>query len=241
VNPNALAPPVLFENGTVNNVNPAAGARVAAGTVSSIYGKNLATATVSPGLLPLPTIFSGTTVNIGGIAAPLYFLSNGQLNIQIPAELKVNQTYQVAVTVGTAVAVLPGGIQITSAAPGVSAFADGHLIAQHGDFTLVDDTRPGKPGEALVMYLSGMGPTNPLVATGQQAPGNPPATVVNQPSVTIDGQDAQILFAGLTPGGIGLYQINFVVPSTAKSGDLTVVIKQAGSPANVTRLKVQAP
>jgi uncharacterized protein (TIGR03437 family) len=240
VNANALAPPVLFENGTVNNVNPLAGSRVAAGTVASIYGQNLAALTVSPGILPLPFEFNGTSVDIGGRAAPLYFLSNGQLNIQIPEELAPNQTYQVAVTGNTAFAVLPGGIQVTAAAPGVVAsFADGTIVAQHSDYTLVDATHPAKPGEPLVMYLSGMGPTNPPVATGQQSPLNPLAMVTVQPNVTIDGQKADVAFAGLTPGGIGLYQINFTVPSSARGGDLAVVVKQGGATANTTTLKVQ--
>jgi hypothetical protein len=74
VDKNALAPPVLFDNGTVNNTNPFAGASVAPGTVASIYGLNLATATVSPGILPLPTLFSGTSVVVGGIARAAVFL-----------------------------------------------------------------------------------------------------------------------------------------------------------------------
>jgi uncharacterized protein (TIGR03437 family) len=233
---------VLSENGTVNNANPLAGASVAPGTVSAIYGQNLATATVSPGLLPLPTLFSGTSVTIGGIAAPLYFLSNGQLDVQIPAELQPNQHYQVAVVVNAAYAVLPGGITLVPSAPGVSTFPDGvHLIAQHSDFSLVDDTRPAHPGESLVTYLSGMGPTIPPVATGAQAPLDPLAKVVTQPTMTIDGQPAVVLFAGLTPQGIGLYQINFTVPLTARAGDLDVVIKQGTVLANLTKLKVIAP
>ncbi len=241
VNKNALAPPVLFANGTVNNTNPRAGANVAPGTVSAIYGQNLATATVSPGLLPLPTLFSGTSVTIGGIAAPLYFLSNGQLNVQIPAELKPNQHYEVAIAVNAAYAVLPGGITLVPSAPGVSSYADGHIIAQHADFTLVNDANPAHPGESLVTYLSGMGPTIPPVATGAQSPIDPPAKVVTQPSMSIDGQPATVLFAGLTPQGIGLYQINFTVPSSARAGDLNVVIKQGSVLANLTKLKVTTP
>ena len=240
VNQNVLAPPVLFDNGTVNNVNPTAGTRVAAGTVASIYGQNLAALTVSPGILPLPLEFNGTSVDIGGRAAPLYFLSNGQLNLQIPAELAPNQTYQVAVTANNAFAVLQGGIQVTAAAPGVvGSFADGSIIAQHSDFTLVDAAHPAKPNEALVIYLSGMGATNPPVATGQQSPVSPLAMVTVQPTVTVDGQPANVAFAGLTPGGIGLYQINFAVPSNARAGDLAVVVKQGGAAANTTKLIVQ--
>jgi uncharacterized protein (TIGR03437 family) len=89
------------------------------------------------------------------------------------------------------------------------------------------------------MYLTGMGPTNPAVATGAQSPSAPPAVVITQPVLTVDGQIATVLFAGLTPGGIGLYQVNFTVPANARTGDLEVVIKQGDVVANSTKLKVQ--
>jgi uncharacterized protein (TIGR03437 family) len=240
VSTNALAPPILFDNGTVNNTNPAAGGNVAPGTVAAVYGLNLARATVSPGILPLPTVFSGTTMIVGGISTPLYFLSNGQLNVQIPSELKTNQHYQVAVSVNNAFAVLPSGITVVPATPGVSSFADGRLIAQHSDFTLVDDARPARAGESLVMYLTGMGPTNPPGRDRRAiAQRSRPRSSITQPVVTVDGQPATVLFAGLTPGGIGLYQVNFTVPANARTGDLEVVIKQGDVVANSTKLKVQ--
>ena len=99
---------------------------------------------------------------------------------------------------------------------------------------------PAKPGEAIVTYLSGMGVTNPVVASGQTAPLTVLLPAVIQPTVTVDGQPAAIAFAGLTPGGIGLFQINFTVPAGARAGDLDVVIVQNGIKANVTKLPVAA-
>jgi uncharacterized protein (TIGR03437 family) len=62
--------------------------------------------------------------------------------------------------------------------------------------------------------------------------------VTLQPTVQVDGQNATVLFAGLTPGGVGLYQINFVVPPSSKTGNLNVVITQGGAEANVVTLPV---
>jgi hypothetical protein len=56
--------------------------------------------------------------------------------------------------------------------------------------------------------------------------------------VTVDGQKADILFTGMTPGVVGLYQIDFTVPLTAKAGNLNIAITQNGVPANVTTLIV---
>jgi uncharacterized protein (TIGR03437 family) len=242
VTTNSFGPPVLFDGGTVNNTNPLGGALLAPGTVAAVYGQNLASVTASPGVVPLVNTFNGTLVSVGGFVAPLFFLSNGQLNVQIPAELPANQTYAVAVAVNNTFAVLPGGITVPAATPGVASFADGRIIAQHADFTLVDSTKPAKAGETIILYLTGLGATNPAVASGQPAPSSPaPATVTIPPTVTLDGQPANFVFAGLTPGGVGLYQINLTIPSTARAGELEMVVKQNGVLSNTTKVPVVRP
>jgi uncharacterized protein (TIGR03437 family) len=182
----------------------------------------------------LPTVFNGTEVNIGGLDAPLYFTSAGQLNAEIPSELAPDRQYQAVVIVNN-VPTTPITINLVPVAPGVSSFSDGRLIAQHADYSLVTPTSPAQPNEVLVMYLAGMGATQTPVATGKVSP----ATQVSTPAtVTVDGQPAQVFYAGLTPGGIGLYQINFQVPASAKSGTLPVVVTQGGVTANQTMLPV---
>jgi uncharacterized protein (TIGR03437 family) len=89
-----------------------------------------------------------------------------------------------------------------------------------------------------VMYALGMGATNPPVLSGVAAPSSTLAQAALQPTVTVDNQNAQILYAGLTPTFVGLYQINFVVPSTAPTGSLDVVVKQGTATANTTTLAV---
>jgi uncharacterized protein (TIGR03437 family) len=59
-----------------------------------------------------------------------------------------------------------------------------------------------------------------------------------KPVVTVDGQKAKVPFAGLTPGGVGLYQIDLTVPTTARNGDLELVVTQNGVAANTTKLIV---
>jgi uncharacterized protein (TIGR03437 family) len=59
-----------------------------------------------------------------------------------------------------------------------------------------------------------------------------------QPIVTVDGQQVVPDYAGLTPTGIGLYQINFTIPKNARSGALDLVVTQNGVPANTTKIYV---
>jgi len=237
INPNTA--PVLFKNGTVNVFNRVSGGALAPGTIVEVYGTGLASSTATPGVLPLPNIFNGTIVVIGGFQVPLYYLSDGQLDAEIAVDLPANQQHVIVVSANGALT-LPDQIDVVPVQLGVAAYTDGHAIAQHGaDFSYVTASSPAKPSEVLVIYLSGMGPTNPAVKSGDPAPGAEPlARVTLPPTVMVDGQNAIVGFAGLSPGFVGLYQVNFTVPPTAKNGDLDLVLIQNGVTANITKLPV---
>lgn len=235
----ANAAPVLSPGGILNNLNPVVGGALAPGTVAQVHGSGLATATDSPGVVPLLNSFNGTTMLVGGLSEPLYYVSGTQLNVQIPNELAPNHQYAAVVSIGTAVTPVPTTIDVTPVQPGVAAYSSGGLIAQHAaDYSLVTASSPAHPGETVIVYLVGMGATNPAVASGQPASLTTLTPAVAQPTVTVDGQGAAVIFAGLTPGSVGLFQIDFTVPASAPSGSLNVVIAQPGGTANAATLPV---
>ena len=198
VNPNPQTARVLFPFGTVSNVNPVLGAPLAPGSVASVYGINLADFTGAPASVPLPTQFKGTEVLVGGLTAPLFYVSPSQVNIQIPTELVPNRQYSVVATVNGVVTV-PDLITVVSAQPGIAALPDGQAIAQHGDGKLVSASSPARAGEALTVYLVGMGATNPAVNSGSAAPASPLAQATIKALVTLDGVPVETSYAGLTP------------------------------------------
>jgi uncharacterized protein (TIGR03437 family) len=102
---------------------------------------------------------------------------------------------------------------------------------------LITAASPAKPGETVIIYLAGMGATNPSVASGAATPAQLVPTVV-QPTATVDGEDAKYIYAGLTPTGIGLYQIDLTIPSDARTGNLNVIITQNGVNSNTAILPV---
>jgi uncharacterized protein (TIGR03437 family) len=246
--PNQTPPPTLAPGGTLNNLNPVVGAPLSPGTIAQVYGTGLASAVTSTGPAPLPTLFSNTFALVGATQAPLYSLSSGQINIQIPYEVTANQQVPIVLSVNNALT-LPLMLNMVASAPGVLSADDGqtppsvqdgaHIVAQHSsNGTLVSSTSPAAPGEYLVMYLVGMGPTNPAVKSGAETPTAPLSYVTEQPTVTVGSQTSTVLFAGLTPGFVGLYQIDFQVPTGASSGDLVVTVTQNGVAANSTLLPV---
>jgi uncharacterized protein (TIGR03437 family) len=238
--------PVLARNGILNNLNPLVGGALAPGTVAAAFGSGLTTSPtpVSPGVSPLLTEFQNTQLIVGGYVAPLYFLSNAQLNVEIPAELAALQQYPAVGVVNGALS-LPVTVAMAPLAPGVAANQDGSVIAQDTSFNLITAASPAHPGEVVVIYLVGMGATNPAVASGLPAPGLQPgdmlASATVQPVVKVSGQTAKILYAGLTPGGIGLYQIDFVVPAGVSAGNLSLAVSQGANNANPTTLPVVVP
>ncbi len=234
---NSLPAPSLLIAGLLNNLNPVPGGALAPGTVTQVYGDNLATAPMSTTSVPLQTIVQGVEAVIGGLSAPIYFISKTQLTVQIPSELTPNRTHYAVLAVNNQFS-LPQPLDLVPYAPGTLAFPNGGLVAQHQDFTLVDSANPARPGESLVIYLVGMGATSPPIPSGAASPFNPPAEVTSRIQLTVDGQTADVRFAGLTPGGVGLYQINFFVPANARSGSLDVVLTQEGVKANTTKLLV---
>jgi uncharacterized protein (TIGR03437 family) len=245
---NQTPPPTLAQGGTLNNLNPVVGAPLSPGTIAQVYGTGLAPSAVSTGSAPLPITFNNTYALVGSTQAPLYSLSGGQINIQIPYEATATQQVPIVLSVNNALT-LPLMLNIVPATPGVLSANDGptppsvqngaHIIAQHSaDGSLVTTASPAKPGEYLVMYLVGMGATNPAVASGVETPTAPLSKVVDEPTVTVGSQTSTLLFAGLTPGFVGLYQIDFQVPPGAASGELVVTVTQNGVAANPTLLVV---
>jgi uncharacterized protein (TIGR03437 family) len=160
------------------------------------------------------------------------------VDIQIPFELAPNQFYPVVATLN-GLSSVPDKFLVAAATPAVIAFPDGTAKAQHADGSLVSAASPAKPGETVVIYLTGMGVTNPAVASGAGSPSNPHPLVTSLPTVAVDGTQASLQFpGGLVAGFVGLYQINFTVPTGARTGTLNLVVTQNVFTSNVTQLIV---
>ncbi len=191
VTPNSA--PSSRPHGTLHIFDPLVGAGLGPGNIVQIYGTALASSTVSPTSIPLPTVLGGTSVIIGGVPAPLFFVSSGQVNAQIPFELTPGQQYQVIVTANGALTT-PDTLQLTAVAPGIAAFASGEIIAQHPDGSLVTDTAPAQAGEYIVFYMAGLGTTDNPVTTGAASPSDPLARPQSAPTLTIGGEHVDILY-----------------------------------------------
>jgi uncharacterized protein (TIGR03437 family) len=235
---NSVSAPVMSAGGILSAASYAVGSPLALGSIVSIFGSHLANGQASATQLPLPTQLSGALVTIGGKAASLLFAGNGQINAVVPFGLPVNVPSQVIVRLGDSYT-LPEPITVAAAQPGIftkDLSGKGQAIAIRLDGTFAEPATPAHAGDALVFYAAGLGETTPQAVAGQPAPSSPLLTVASPVTLTIGGQPAAILFAGLVPGLASLYQINVTVPAGINDDAAAVVLTvgdQSSPPATI--------
>jgi uncharacterized protein (TIGR03437 family) len=231
----AAATPAISSGGIVNGASFAAG--VSPGALIAIFGTSLAAANVSTPGIPLANSLGGTTVTVNGSAIPLLFVSTGQINAQLPYEVTPGEAKMVVQSGSTKSAAVD--FTVAATAPGAFIVAQTtHLLAQNlPDYSLNSAQLPQAPGQYCTLYVTGQGAVNPPVATGNVAPDNPLSLPMAQVQVKIGGQPAEVPFAGLTPGFVGLMQINVKIPDIP-AGDQPVEITIGGVKAAGTVISV---
>lgn len=197
------------------------------GALASVFGSGLATATTSAQSIPLATELAGTRVliqdpSIGTpLVAPLYFVSPGQINFQIPFEV-VRTT--VTVTVSTAQGnSAPFTVNLDKMAPGIfSTTSNGAGEALVFDSAFNQMKRTPDLGSTIILYATGLGATTPPAKSGSAGAALPPFNAVANPfDVYIGGTKATVAWAGLAPGFVGVYQVN-IVPKGVAVGDVLI-------------------
>jgi uncharacterized protein (TIGR03437 family) len=189
----------------------------------------------------LPTSLDGVSVNVGSKLAYVYFISPGQINVQAPDVGSGPVPVTVTTPTGTSVAVTANVVAQAPAFflwPGNQAVAvrnsDASFAVKAGTFAGAN-TLAAKPGDVLILWGTGFGPTTPPVAAGIQVPAD---KIYNASPVgiKIGTADAQVFGAALSPGFAGLYQVAIQVPASMADGDyaLKATVAGATSPDGVT-------
>ena len=205
-------------------------------SVLSLFGTNLSYAsapviasqdTMSGGRLP--TQLGGVSVLFDNTPAPLLFVSAGQVNFmapstEIPGTSKVQLVRQSIAGPAVTVALAPS-------APALFAPA-GYVLAQdyQNNYASVTSDAPAHAGDMIVLYCTGLGPTQPNPNPGEIA--LTAANIANLATlqVLLNGaaiDSSLIKYAGLTPSSTGLYQINFLLPGGLTS-DVEIRVSDAG-------------
>ena len=177
----------------------------------------------------LPTSLSGVSVTINGVAAYVEYISPTQLNVLAPDDATVGAVQvQVTTAQGNSNSFTAQKQQF---APAFFTMGGSYVAALHADYSYVGKpgliagvtTQPAQPGETILIYGTGFGPTNPPLPSGKLV--TTPAVLANSVQVTIGGVAAPVAYAGLVEAG--LYQFNVTVPNVP-NGDAVVVAQIGG-------------
>jgi uncharacterized protein (TIGR03437 family) len=184
----------------------------------SIFGRNLAEGIVRLARAPLI----------------LQYVSDGQINAQIPCGLQTDAPQDIVVDQAGAQSVSQSLIYASTAPAIFTADQSGYGQAAvlwttpSGDHVLADQNHPAPAGTVVEIYATGLGLTNPAVKEGTQAP-SPAATAIQPVGVSIENTPAQVQFAGLSPGAVGLYQVNAVIPDGISAGNSVSITINSGN------------
>jgi uncharacterized protein (TIGR03437 family) len=232
--------PSLTQGGVVNAGSNKA--EIAAGTWVSLFGSNLADSLrVLDGSdvvnNTLPTSLSGVSVTIGGKPAFIGFVSPGQINALVPDDTATGSTEIFATNAnGQGASITANRVALSPAfLPFTDSAGKQYVAARHADFSVLAKTgmfaglttTPAKPGEVVLLFAVGLGPTNPAVAAGKIPTAI--ATLTNTFTVRIGDVPATVAYAGVSPGSAGLYQFNVTIPDSLPNGDAAVVVDINGA------------
>jgi uncharacterized protein (TIGR03437 family) len=246
-----VAPPSV--SGVLSSSVFGGSSAVAPGSWIEVHGSNLAG--VSRSWLPkdfigvvAPTSLELTSVTIGGQAAPIASISSTMLLVQVPSQVGPGpQSLVVQTAAGTT---SPFTVTVNALQPGV--YAPAFLLAggtqytsEFNDFmswvlptgaSAGTNSRPARPGDFIVVWGVGFGPVTPNVPTGTIVQGL--TTLTTPVQFSIGGVPATVLYQGLAPGEIGLYQFDLVVPNNVAAGNLVPLTFTQGGVSGTQTLYV---
>jgi len=221
----AAPPPTISSNGIVNGASFLPG--IVPNSWATITGTGLAAGTATwDGLIVngrLPTSLNGVSVTVDGRLAYPYFVSPTQINFIVPEVGAGPKSVVVTTPAGTS---QPVTVTASLHSPAFFPWPNDQVVATRADFTFAANpgTFPGattaaaKPGEVIILWGTGFGPTSPTPTAGFQVPSDRTYSTATPPSITINNINATVYGAALAPGFVGLYQIAIQVPEALADG-----------------------
>lgn len=248
--------PAVYPDGFLNAGSYLAGIGAAPGAIMAVFGVGLAAGPAAFQSLPLPVSLSDASLAVAdpvygfSSSAPLFYVSGGQMNVQIPWEAQPYSTVSLTPTFKGAQGT-PVNLKIQYFAPGIFTFDQtgkgqgsitdaitGKLAAPSSKYP---GAQPVSRGGYLAIYCTGLGPVANGPADGAPAPVSPLSSTYAQPVVTIGTVQGKVTFSGLAPGYVGLNQVNVQVPQDAPTGDaVSLTISDGmGTISNTVTIAIQ--
>jgi uncharacterized protein (TIGR03437 family) len=231
ISPPSSTPAIAPSVGVVSGASFQAG--IVPNSWITIYGTNLSPKTdtwdnaVVNGTLPLS--LDGVSVSVGGLPAYISYISPGQINALAPNVGPGNLSVTVTNASGTSAPVTAVAQMFQPAFFPLGKYA----VATRTDYTLAV---AAKPGDVIILWGTGFGPTSPPAPTGIVVPSGTTYNTANAVTVTVGPAAAVVYGAALTSGEAGLYQVAIQIPTTLSDGDYPIVATVSGAQSPATTL-----
>jgi uncharacterized protein (TIGR03437 family) len=235
----------VYSAGTVVNAPNYAPGPFAPNSIVTIFGSALSRSSqaVTAGDIvnnTLPTELNGTRVYVDGPPAPLLYVSDSQVNFLVPGNQVAGDVTIRVVREGVTGPEI--AVTLVDVAPALFQTAAGYAIAAHADNSVIAPGSPARASETIVVYACGLGRTQPNPAPGAIPQSAAVIQGLSNLKVYLGGtaiDPASILYAGVTPGSAGLYQINLVLPDNLGTDpEIRVAIADQSNPGGL-KLAVQ--
>ena len=233
----AIVPAQPFSSPIFGVMNAAAGqisGRVAPGEVISIFGTGLGPATPvypTPAGGFFPRSLGGVQVLVDGTAIPLLYVSNSQINAEIPAPLNGMDSAVVQVMNGSRI--LPGfHVAVDASIYGIFQNPDGSAKAINQDGTPNSASNPAQPGSIVSIWVTGFGDDFFGAVDGAVS------TAANNwcayCQIAVADATETVEYGGAAPGVIdGVVQISFMTPALAQGTQSPIELYFHGAIANL--------
>lgn len=215
------------------------------------YGTGLASGTVTATATPLPTTLGGTSVAVRDSAgtsrsAPLFFVSGGQVNFQIPLGTTAGNA-TVTITAGDG-SLSEGTINVQTVAPGLFTMnSNGSGVVAGGALRVSGATQTYETIATLNTTTNrwatkpiNLGPATDTVFLIVYGTAFRNRTALSNVTATIGGTAAPVSFAGKQGGLVGVDQANIQIPrSLIGRGEVDLILTVDGKAANTVKVNIQ--
>jgi uncharacterized protein (TIGR03437 family) len=207
-------------------------------TASGLAPNILGTVLNSNAFGPWATTLATDTVTVNSVAAPISSVANlngvQQLTFQVPCEVAPAAGVPITINVGGGTGTV--NMPIQAATPGIfeTVMSDGtrRAVAIRPDGTFVTLLNPARPGDVVRVYVTGLGPVAPAAVTGALPYVGADSLVLGQVIVGVNNAGARVVNSRVSPNLIGVYEIDFQVPSDAPTGNDIVLSVAVNAPGD---------
>ncbi len=236
----------FFNSATVmNTASLTVGApTLAPGSQASVIGWNLGPQAFAPPNQPAPVELAGVSLRMNGRSAPILAIYPNRVDFQVPWEVEPGMVELELTQSASRLQAPPIRVRVAPVSPGIFIQSCGEVFSrpyldeasaiacnENGSLNYAANT--ARPGDVVTVQMTGLGAVEPTIGSGERGPAGAPPEALVLPTVSVLGEGgesltAEVLSAHLTPGEVGIYNVQIRLPAASRTANRVQIQAQAG-------------